>query len=129
MLEFSNHHQHNLQSEHTESQFRPAHLLIDQAVTQFSSPPHTRKVILTPRSLPSPEFQVQAGLMSASTHPSLVSISYLPQKQPQTPKGALGTSAQRTGTCGTVAGRSGAGPAAWSTGGRGRRSQRSGRDS
>lgn len=28
MLEFSNHHQHNLQSEHTESQFRPAHLLI-----------------------------------------------------------------------------------------------------
>lgn len=28
VLEFSNHHQHNLQSEHTESQFRPAHLLI-----------------------------------------------------------------------------------------------------
>lgn len=28
VLEFCNHHQHNLQSEHTESQFRPAHLLI-----------------------------------------------------------------------------------------------------
>lgn len=28
VLEFSNHHQHNLQSEHTESQCRPAHLLI-----------------------------------------------------------------------------------------------------
>lgn len=27
MLEFSNHHQRNLQSEHTASQFRPAHLL------------------------------------------------------------------------------------------------------
>lgn len=28
VLEFSNHHQHNLQSEHTESQFKPAHVLI-----------------------------------------------------------------------------------------------------
>lgn len=27
VLEFSNHHQRNLQSEHTASQFRPAHLL------------------------------------------------------------------------------------------------------
>lgn len=28
MLEFSNHQQHDLQSEHTESWFSPAHLLI-----------------------------------------------------------------------------------------------------
>ena len=102
----------------------------NKRVARFSSVPHKRRPHPT-CSLPPPHPPTtgQAGPASLRWIRAWCPIPYLHQKLLQTPRDAQGTTAQQRGTCGTAAGTSGAGPAAWSTGGRARRSLHSGRGS